>query len=192
MNLNNVKLVVSAVNPSQYPNKNYPEIAFVGRSNVGKSSLINKILNRKNFARVSSKPGKTATINFYDIDSSVYLVDLPGYGYAKVSKQEKLKWAEMIETYLESRKNLKNIIILVDSRHLPSEDDMVMLNWIKYFNKNYYVVATKTDKNKKSELEEKLRQIREVLKIDDHRFIPFSSITGEGREDVLKIIENAF
>ena len=131
MNIHNVLLTVSAVNPNQYPDTPFPDLAFAGRSNVGKSSFINKVLGRKSLARTSSKPGKTATINFYNIDDCLNFVDLPGYGYAKVSKEEKKKWSTMIETYLKSRPTLSQVILIVDSRHAPTENDAVMLNFIR-------------------------------------------------------------
>lgn len=187
MNIHNVNFIISAVNKNQYPKTDINEIAMVGRSNVGKSSLINKILNRKNFARVSSKPGKTITINFYNIDNSLGIVDLPGYGYAKVSKKEKDTWGSMINTYLEERSNLKLIFLLVDSRHKPSEDDKMMLEWVKYYKHNFYVIATKVDKLKPSVREETLSMCFDELDIPKERFIPFSAENGEGRDEILEI-----
>ncbi len=189
MNIHNVEFLISAVNKTQYPKNNLPEIAMVGRSNVGKSSLINKVLNRKNFARVSSKPGKTITINFYNLDNSLGIVDLPGYGYAKVSKSEKLKWGDMINTYLDERENLKLILLLVDSRHKPSVDDLTMLEWIKYFNRDFYVIATKADKLKPSQREAAFKECFEPLNITPDKFIPFSAETGEGRDEIISIFE---
>lgn len=189
MNFHNVNFLISAVSQNQYPENNYSEIAMVGRSNVGKSSLINKTLNRKNFARVSSKPGKTTTINFYSIDENINLVDLPGYGFAKVSKTEKQKWGSMIEGYLENRRTLRLIFLLVDIRHIPSDDDMVMLKWIRAYSKDFYVIATKSDKLKKAEKEAMCKKIMEYLVVDSDRFIPFSAQTGEGKERIIKIIE---
>jgi len=156
MNLNNAALTISAVTPKQYPKEKLMEIAFAGRSNVGKSSLINKLLNRKSLARVSSKPGKTATINFYNIDNTMYFVDLPGYGYAKVSKEEKKKWGTMIETYLSTRENLSQVILLVDSRHKPTENDIMMLGYIRACCERAVVIATKCDKLSKTELNKNL------------------------------------
>ena len=189
MNIHNVKFEVSAVSERQYPSNNLPEIAMVGRSNVGKSSLINKTLNRKNFARVSSKPGKTATINFYNLDNALELVDLPGYGYAKVSRKEKEKWGEMIQQYLDIRQELKMIFLLVDSRHAPSDDDLLMLQWIRYFNKPFAVIATKADKLKPSQREEAFKVILQDLDITEDELIVFSAETGEGREKVLQLWE---
>ena len=191
MNINNVKLTVSAVKKEQYPKDGKKEFAFAGRSNVGKSSLINKLLNRKSFARVSASPGKTATINFYDIDDTIYLVDLPGYGYAARSKQEIEKWGVMIEDYLKERKELEKIILLVDSRHAPTKDDLMMLDWIRYCQPDgAIVVATKTDKLKKSEIESKLEMIWEELGLsEDDILVPFSTKDDEGKYTVWDIIE---
>ncbi|OQB15932.1 MAG: putative GTP-binding protein EngB [Firmicutes bacterium ADurb.Bin193] len=186
MNLNNVRLLVSAVSPRQYPQNNLPDIALAGRSNVGKSSLINRLLGRKSLARVSSSPGKTATINFYEIDEVFNLVDLPGYGFAKVSKAEKAKWGEMIETYLAGRENLSAVILLVDMRHRPTADDCTMLDWIRSSGFAPLVVATKSDKLKKSQREDALSLICETLGIESA--IPFSSEKGEGKEEVWDMI----
>ena len=182
MNIHNVQFEISAVAEKQYPKRKLTEIAMVGRSNVGKSSLINKILNRKNFARVSSKPGKTATINFYNLDNCLYLVDLPGYGYAKVSKQEKEKWGSMIQHYLDVREELKHIFLLVDARHAPSADDQMMLEWIRYYNKPFTVIATKADKLKPSQREAAFDLIAETLEIEQEKLITFSAENGEGKD----------
>ena len=190
MNFHNAELLVSAVKETQYPNSSIPEIAMVGRSNVGKSSLINKVLNRKNFARTSSKPGKTATINFYNIDKKVNLVDLPGYGYAKVSKNEQLAWGEMINHYLENRDQLNLIFLLVDSRHLPTSDDLMMLEWIEHYNIDYYVIATKTDKLKPSQRQKQIDDILECLNIDKSRFITFSAENGENKDKIISVLSS--
>lgn len=183
MNIHNVSLTISAVSPKQYPNDNIPEVAFAGRSNVGKSSFINKVLNRKSLARTSSKPGKTATINFFNIDKTLNFVDLPGYGFARVSKEEKKKWGEMIDTYLNSRETLSQVILLVDSRHSPSSDDLVMLNYIRNVCERVVVVASKVDKLKKSERDDALRRIITELRLNgDDIIIPFSAVTGEGTD----------
>lgn len=184
MNIHNVNFLISAVNPKQYPAANVPELAFAGRSNVGKSSLINKLLNRKNLARVSQKPGKTATINFFDIDGSINFVDLPGYGFARVSKEEKKKWGNIIETYLNSRENLSQVILLVDSRHTPTEDDRTMMGFIRAVCDRAVVIATKCDKLKKSEIEPKMYDIIKTLRLEgDDIIIPFSTVNGMGVEE---------
>ena len=190
MNLNNVELLISAVKRAQYPDNKLPEIAFAGRSNVGKSSLINKILNRKSLARVSAKPGKTATINFYNIDKTMNVVDLPGYGFARVSPQEKKKWGLMIDEYLKTRENLKQVILLIDSRHKPTVDDKVMINFIRTVCDRCVVVATKFDKLKKSEQQTNLLTIIKELQLDgDDIIIPFSTVTGVGREEFWEYVE---
>jgi GTP-binding protein len=189
MNLNNASLLISAVKESQYPKTKMPEVAFAGRSNVGKSSFINKILNRKNLARTSGKPGKTATINFYNIDNTLMLVDLPGYGYAEVSKAEKEKWAEMINHYLYTRENLMTTFLVVDSRHKPSADDLKMYEFLKDNQGCVIVIATKVDKVKKSELEKNLELIKTSLSLDeDDVLIPFSAEKGVGVEDAWEVL----
>lgn len=190
MNLHNAQLTVSAVSKEQYPKTGMPEFAFVGRSNVGKSSLINKLLNRKSLARVSGKPGKTATINFYNIDDTIFLVDLPGYGYAARSKDEIAKWGNMIEDYLNTRDELVQTILLVDSRHKPTSDDILMLEWIRNFHENAVVIATKTDKLKKRELERNLELIWSVLELgEDDILVPFSTQDDEGKITVWDMID---
>lgn len=184
MNIHKVELTISAVKPSQYPNTAFPDLAFAGRSNVGKSSLINKLLNRKSLARVSQKPGKTATINFYNIDSCLHFVDLPGYGFAQVSKEEKRKWGNMIETYLNTRKQLKQVILLVDSRHKPTEDDVMMLSFIRAVCPRAVIVATKFDKLKPSQRDASIKLIIETLELKgDDIIIPFSAVKGDGVEE---------
>lgn len=184
MNIHNVNFTVSAVDPKQYPPANVPELAFAGRSNVGKSSLINKLLNRKNLARVSQKPGKTATVNFFDIDKCLNLVDLPGYGFAKVSKEEKKRWGNIIETYLNTRENLSQVILLVDSRHTPTEDDRTMMGFIRAVCDRAVVIATKCDKLKKSEIEDRMYDIIRTLRLEgDDIIIPFSIVDGTGVEE---------
>lgn len=185
-----IKLLTTAVKLDQYPEATLPEIALVGRSNVGKSSLINCISNRKNLARTSSTPGKTATINFYEVANRYRLVDLPGYGYAKVSKAEKEKWSGMIESYLARRENLVQVIQLVDARHKPTADDKMMFEWIRSYDYEPLVVATKLDKLKKSQIDENLTAIYQELGLnEDSVLIPFSSETREGRDQVLELIE---
>ena len=185
------KFLTTAVKPEQYPDTFVPEIAFVGRSNVGKSSLINCITNRSKLARTSSSPGKTATINFYEIAGKYRLVDLPGYGYAKVSKAEQERWAKMIDTYLSNRYNLIQVIQLVDSRHKPTRDDITMIEWIRSFGYKPVIIATKLDKLKKSQIEGNLTEIYNTLSLDDESILfPFSSETREGKDEVLDFIED--
>lgn len=190
MNLNNAKIEITAVKPAQYPANSLPDIAFAGRSNVGKSSIINTLLNRRNLARVGATPGKTKEINFYNIDDSLYFVDLPGYGFANVSKEKKASWYEVIETYLHSRLQLKAVILLVDIRHLPSEDDRVMYEWITSNDVPHFVVATKADKIARGQYKPKCSEIRAALGMDAAvPLIPFSAETRNGREDIWKEIE---
>lgn len=181
MNIHNLKLLVSAVSKKQYPGDLSPEIALAGRSNVGKSSFTNKMLNRKSLARVSSSPGKTATINFYDIDGVFKFVDLPGYGFAKTSKEERMRWGKMIEDYLNTRENLKSVILLVDMRHKPTADDVLMLEWIRNRGCVPVVIATKYDKVKASVREQSVNLIKETLGIDE--LLLFSAQTGFGRDE---------
>ena len=191
MNIHNAKIAISAVKPNQYPKTGVPEFAFAGRSNVGKSSLINKILNRKSLARVSGVPGKTITINFYDIDETIFLVDLPGYGYAKRSRSDIKDWGDMIESYLTNRPQLKTIFLLVDSRHEPTKDDVMMLEWIRTvrYGEPVIVIATKTDKLNKSEIEPNLTRIYEKLSLtEDDVLVPFSTKGDEGKETVWDMI----
>ncbi len=184
------RLLATAVKPEQYPDTFIPEIAFVGRSNVGKSSLINCLTTRTKLARTSSSPGKTATINFYDIAGQYRLVDLPGYGYAKASKEEQARWAKMIETYLSDRYNLVQVIQLVDARHKPSADDITMIDWIRSFNYTPLVVATKLDKLKKSQIESNLTTIYNTLKLDDNCILmPFSAEKRTGRDELTEVID---
>ena len=181
MNLNNASLVISAVSEKQYPKTDIPE--------VGKSSFINKILNRKNLARTSSKPGKTATLNFYNIDNKLMLVDLPGYGYAEASKAEKAKWAEMINHYLYNRKSLTTTFLIVDLRHKPSVDDCTMYDFIKSRQDGCVVIATKADKVKKSEIEKNLCIVSDTLKMDDKDIlIAFSAEKGTGVSEALEVL----
>ena len=190
MNLHNASIRISAVNPKQYPTDGFPEFAFAGRSNVGKSSLINKLLNRKSLARVSGTPGKTTTINFYDIDSTIFLVDLPGYGYAQRSKSETKKWGEMMEDYLANREELVQTFLLVDSRHKPTQDDIQMCDWIKHYHERVIVIATKFDKLKKSEQEPNLELIWNTLELgEEDILVPFSIKDDEGKYTVWDMIE---
>ena len=190
MDFINCEMLVAAVKYEQYPSADLPEIALAGRSNVGKSSLVNTVLNRKNLARTSSSPGKTATINFYEVEKKYRFVDLPGYGYAKVSKEEKKKWGGMIENYLSKRENLKGVFLLVDARHKPTADDKMMFEWIKTFGYEPIVVATKLDKLKKSQIEKNLTEIYEFLELDyDSVLIPFSAEKRIGRDEVLDAVD---
>lgn len=190
INFQNAKFERSATSKEHYPKSDMLEFAFAGRSNVGKSSLINKLLNRKSLARVSGTPGKTITLNFYNIDDKIYLVDLPGYGYAKRSKAEVAKWGAMMEDYLANRAPLVQTILLVDSRHTPTEQDMQMAEWIRHYHDTLIVVATKTDKLKKSEIEAKLTDISDTLKLtEDDILVPFSTADDEGRITVIDMLE---
>lgn len=182
-----------AVDKKQYPDKNLIEIAFAGRSNVGKSSFINSMINRKNLARTSGKPGKTRTINFYNINEEFRFVDLPGYGYAQVSKKEKEKWGYIIEEYLNTRENLIEVVLLVDMRHEPTEQDVLMYNWIKSFDFVGIVIATKADKIKKGKYQQNIKEIKNKLKIkDSNLIIPYSSSKKINKEKVWQTFEDLF
>ena len=190
MKINNVSLAAVAAVPSQYPEEIRPEVAFVGRSNVGKSSLINCLMNRKALARVSQSPGKTRTINFYDIENKIYFVDLPGYGYAKAPKDEIARWGPMIEKYLTGRENLKAIVQLIDLRHPPSKLDLQMVEWLRHYNVQIIFVLTKMDKINRSQVPKHVKIIREgVGASSDTIIVPFSSETKQGREELLAVIE---
>ena len=189
MKIKNPTLEKIAVLKEQYPDSNLPEIAFAGRSNVGKSSLINSLINRKNLARTSQKPGKTRTINFYNIDESFRLVDLPGYGYAAVSKLHRDDWGEIIDRYLHSRDNLKEVFLLVDIRHEPNDNDLMMYNWILEMGFSGYVIATKLDKIGKSRLQQYIKTIANKLDIKDRKkIIYYSSETKENRKYIYNIL----
>lgn len=175
---------------SVIPENDKPEIAFAGKSNVGKSSLINALMNRKSLARTSSQPGKTQTINFYNINDLLYFVDLPGYGYAKVSESVKEKWGKMVEKYFKMSKQLKMVFLLVDIRHAPSENDRIMYDWIVYHGYQPVIIATKLDKIKRSQKDKQIKNIKESLKVQPGTIIiPFSSETKQGREETWEIIE---
>ena len=191
MNLHNAEFVISAASLSSCP-RDLPQIAFSGRSNVGKSSVINRLLQRKNFARVGEAPGKTTHINYFRIDNAMYLVDLPGYGYAKVPKAEKERWAKLIESYFADPTLITLGVLIVDSRHKPTANDIIMAQYFQNSGKPYLVVANKLDKLKKSEIEPNLKQIREVLELEEETIlIPFSAEKGEGRGELLAQILNA-
>ncbi len=178
-----------AIRVSQYPTDNKCEFLLLGRSNVGKSSFINTLIERKNFARTSSKPGKTQTLNFYLVNDNFYLVDVPGYGFASVSKDKQKKFGIMIEDYIATRENLKHVFLLIDYRHKPTEDDILMYNFLKYYNLNVTIVATKYDKVTKNGRAKQDKLIKDALKLDDTiNFLPWSTITKKGREEVLDII----
>lgn len=190
MNVHEVKLACVAAKKIQYPTDFRPEIAFAGRSNVGKSSLINTMINRKALARTSGQPGKTQTINFYDIEGEIYFVDLPGYGYARVSRQERDRWGKMIEEYLYQREQLQCVVQLVDSRHEPSKDDKMMYEWIKHYKDKVIVVATKIDKLSRNEVQKNLSMIRKALKMEKaDELIGFSSETKVGKEELWNILD---
>lgn len=165
----------------QYPDDNKPEIAFVGKSNVGKSTLINAMLNRKSLARTSSQPGKTRTINFYNVNDSIYIVDLPGYGYAKASKTDIQKWGVMIEKYLQKRKSLLGIILLIDIRHEPGKNDIMMYDWLKHYGYNIIIAATKSDKLNRSQIPKHLSMIKKTLNLSsEDKLIAFSGTAKTG------------
>ena len=181
MKVNKAEFTISAVSPAQYPDGDLPEIALSGRSNVGKSSFINTLLNRKNLARTSGKPGKTQLLNFFNIDDKLRFVDVPGYGYAKVSKTERAKWGKMIEEYLTSRENLRAVVSLVDFRHEPSADDVQMYEFLKYYEIPVIVVATKADKIPRGKWNKNESVIKKKLDFDkDDDFIVFSSVNKDG------------
>ncbi|PLR68317.1 MULTISPECIES: ribosome biogenesis GTP-binding protein YihA/YsxC [Bacillaceae] len=190
MKVTSSEIVISAVKPDQYPDLDLPEIALAGRSNVGKSSFINKLLNRKNLARTSSKPGKTQTLNFYIINEVLHFVDVPGYGYAKVSKSERDAWGKMIETYFTKRRQLCAAVLLVDLRHAPSKDDVMMYEFLKHYEIPVIVVATKADKIPKGKWQKHMKVVRETLNKDpDDPLICFSSETGQGKVEAWSMIE---
>lgn len=175
---------------SVLPKNDKPEIAFAGKSNVGKSSLINGLLNRKSFARTSAQPGKTQTINFYNVNDALYLVDLPGYGYAKVSREAKEQWGKLIERYLHCSSQLKAVFLLIDIRHEPSANDKQMYDWIAYQGYEPIIIATKLDKLKRSQVAKQLKLIRSSLGLSkEAKLLPFSALTKQGREEIWELIE---
>ncbi|RJG20531.1 ribosome biogenesis GTP-binding protein YihA/YsxC [Paenibacillus thiaminolyticus] len=189
MKITNAEFIISAVGPAQYPDDGFPEIGLAGRSNVGKSSLINKLIMRKNLARTSSQPGKTQQLNYYRINDSMYFVDVPGYGYAKVSKVQRAAWGKMIEAYFRERDALRLVLLVVDLRHPPTEDDYMMHQWLTHYEVPVAVVATKADKVPKSRWPKHLKQVRTTLGLDaDTPLVLFSAETGQGREELWDII----
>ena len=191
MKINDVTLTISAVRRSQYPTDNKCEFLLVGRSNVGKSSFINTLINRKNLARTSSVPGKTQTLNFYIVNDKFYLVDAPGYGYAAVNKQQQKKFGLMIEEYLQTRHQLKRAFLLVDFRHKPTEDDLLMYNFLKYYNVPVTIIATKVDKVPSSKKDKNYQVLKNTLDVVvGDNIILFSSVAKTGKEDVLNMIED--
>ena len=190
LNTHNAEILLSAANKSHYPQDDLPEVALAGRSNVGKSSFINTLLGRKNLARTSGKPGKTQLLNFYNIDDKLRFVDVPGYGYARVSKKERAKWGKMIERYLHTSKNLKAVFLLVDIRHDPSANDKMMYDWILHNGYQPIIIATKLDKLKRSQVQKNIKAIREGLKLGkDGIILPFSAETKQGREEIWALID---
>ena len=188
MNLQNVEFLISAASPKDFPRTRLPEIAFAGKSNVGKSSVINRLLQRKNFARVGEKPGKTIHVNYFTVDKSSYFVDLPGYGYAKVSQAEKDRWSRLMEDYFAAGR-IDLGILIVDARHAPTNNDITMARWFLNSGCPFVVVANKLDKLKKSEIAPNLQTIREDLELpEDCAVIPFSAEKGDGRDELMKYI----
>ena len=190
MKITSADIVISAVKPEQYPESDLPEFALAGRSNVGKSSFINKMLNRKSLARTSSKPGKTQTLNFFIINEMLHFVDVPGYGYAKVSKSERAAWGRMIETYLTSREQLKSALLIVDLRHPPTKDDVMMYDFFKHYGIPVIIIATKADKIPKGKWQKHLKVTKETLDLDPNdEIIVFSSETGQGRDQAWNALQ---
>ena len=191
MKINNVELLISAVRQDQYPEGGLPEFALAGRSNVGKSSFINKMIGRKSMARISSKPGKTQTLNFYKLEEDLLFVDVPGYGYAKVSKSERAAWGKMIETYFTSRSVLKAVILIIDLRHPPTTDDEMMYDFLKHYNIPCIVIATKADKIAKGKWDKHKKIVRDGLQMEkEDPLIVFSSETGLGKDAAWAEIES--
>ena len=193
MVIKNINLETVCGITSVLPENDKPEIAFAGKSNVGKSSLINALMNRKSYARISATPGKTQTINFYTINEEMYLVDLPGYGYAKVSEQEKIQWGKLIERYLHTSKQLKAVFLLIDIRHDPSANDKMMYQWILDQGYQPIIIATKLDKIKRSQVQKHIKMLKTGLQlVPGTKVIPFSSQTKQGRDEIWKLIETEY
>lgn len=190
MKVHNVEMVISAVRPDQYPEDGLPEFALAGRSNVGKSSFINRMIGRKSMARISSKPGKTQTLNFYKIEEQLFFVDVPGYGYAKVSKTEREAWGKMIERYITGREELKAVVQIVDLRHPPTADDCMMYDFLKHYNIPCIIIATKADKIPKGKWDKHKKIVKDTLEMDKNDpLIVFSSEKGLGFEEAWREIE---
>ena len=193
MIIKNVNLETVCGITSKLPENDKPEIAFAGKSNVGKSSLINALMNRKSYARISATPGKTQTINYYNINDEMYLVDLPGYGYAKVSEKEKAQWGEMIERYLHSSEQLKAVFLLINIRHEPSANDKMMYDWVVAQGYNPIIIATKMDKLKRSQVDKHVKMVKLGLNLVPGTIvIPFSAETKQGREEIWDLIETEY
>ena len=193
INTHNAEILLSAANKSHYPQDEIPEIALAGRSNVGKSSLINALMNRKSYARISATPGKTQTINFYNINEEMYLVDLPGYGYAKVSEKDKIEWGKLIERYLHGSKQLRAVFLLIDIRHDPSANDKMMYDWIVEQGFEPIIIATKLDKLKRSQVQKHVKMVKTGLNlVPGTKIIPFSSVTKQGRDEIWELVETEY
>lgn len=193
MKIKNVDLEIVCGITSKLPETDKVEIAFAGKSNVGKSSLINALMNRKSLARTSATPGKTQTINFYNINDNMYLVDLPGYGYAKVSEREKVQWGKLIERYLHTSKQLKAVFLLIDIRHDPSANDKMMYDWIVAQGYNPIIIATKLDKLKRSQIAKHVKMIKQGLNlVPGTQIIPFSAVSKQGRDEIWELVEHDF
>lgn len=193
MIIRNINLETVCGLTSQLPDNQLPEIAFAGKSNVGKSSLINALMNRKSYARISATPGKTQTINFYNINEELYLVDLPGYGYAKVSEKEKAQWGKLIERYLHGSSQLRAVFLLIDIRHEPSANDRMMYRWIVDQGFAPIIIATKLDKLKRSQVQKHVKMVKEGLDlVPGTKIIPFSSVTKQGRDEIWELVETEY
>ena len=190
MIIKNVSLETVCGITSKLPENLHPEVAFAGKSNVGKSSLINALMNRKSLARTSAQPGKTQTINYYNVNDAVYFVDLPGYGYAQANERVKAQWGKMIEDYLHRSKQLKAVFLLIDIRHAPSENDRIMYGWVKKMGFDPIIIATKLDKINRSQIQKQVKLIRTTLEADKETvIIPFSATSKQGREEIYEIID---
>lgn len=190
MKITKAEIVISAVSKKQYPSDGLPEFALAGRSNVGKSSFINKLIHRRNLARTSSKPGKTQTLNFYRLNETFYFVDAPGYGYAKVSKKEREKWARIMEEYFQTRDTLRAVLLVTDLRHEPSGDDLQMYDFLKYYKLPVIIVATKLDKIPKSKRTAHIKRTSTAFQVEQGDvLLPFSIVTGEGKDEAWRLLK---